>query len=148
MIDLDKHINIQDLSNYLVYANTPRYLYSKFMRDNGIFDIAKDFSKEDYSTYFKDFLTSKEHSLDEFVKLYAIVFSSIHKERKESIEILSNELLDKIKWGDQLREIILSNQRISNTLYMEIDYKPDLISERKRTLNNTFSNFKINSNEN
>lgn len=148
MIQIENYININELSSYLAYANTPRYLYSKFILDEGIFDISRMITEEEYISYFENFLEEQNLSLDNFVKLYALIFSAIHKERNVTIAILNHEIIKRIKWGIQLKNIIISNQKMNTYSKFIFNTQTELLKEIKKTSNNTVSNFKFENNEN
>lgn len=148
MSQIEDLINISELSSYLAYANTPRYLYTKFLPEKGIFDISQNLDESDYTTFFDSFLAENELSLDDFAKLYAILFSSIHKDRESTISILNHKIIEKLKWGKQLREIILLNQKVNTSLSFSITLESKLITDEINTINITESNFKIENDEN
>ena len=148
MINIREKLNIGELSSYLAYANTPNFLFNNFLLDKGIYDISKKIDEPEYLSYFNDFLNKEEYSLEDFVIIYALVFSSIHKERKETLSILNHELIGRIKWGNHLKQIILNNQKINSSTSFNFEIKPNLNIIPNTTSNITVTNIKIENHEN
>lgn len=105
MITLTKNLNVENLPETYVFANTPMYLFKRYRLSYSVRKMAVRTPVESLITQFNDIGRKPEKSLDDVVLAYAILVSFTWLNYEDAIKAFSSVDLSYLNWGRDIKLI-------------------------------------------
>lgn len=119
---IKNELNIDILTEFLILANTPFYLFRKFSAEESVNIIAKKFSTDELIDEFLEYEKIKKKEVIHYIILYALVSSLGLKPYKEVYSFFKDLDKYKIKWLDYFKNIFFSNRIPEEKLSIDDNY--------------------------
>lgn len=109
MKDIKGILDLNNLVDYVGFANTPTYLYKHFRLDDSIANLSKELQVNDLVSEFMLIMKKEVKSLDDVAILYACLFALTLKPVEEVYDIMKAMQFAPFRWVDKIATMYLSN---------------------------------------
>ena len=109
MKDIREIINIDNLINYIGFANTPTYLYKHFKLDDSIANLSKEYSVQELKDTFMSYIDKDGKNLTDVAILYSCIFALILKPVDDVYDIMKAMQFAPLRWADKISSLYLSS---------------------------------------
>lgn len=132
-------LNIDELAQIFILANTPNYLYKNYSSDPSINKLAEGYSSEDLITVFREINRKEITSCEDVVLFYSVIVALSKKPSKDVRELFKEMNGLSFRWAKQISEIYFSKIIPESLISYEYKYRPP--SSFNEYLNSSNTNY-------
>lgn len=125
-------VNIDDLCQVYLLANTPRYLFRHLKEHDGVKWMSEHFSIEELVTIYSDNERTRKRSVEHVAMAYAALIALYYK-NYEKVELILGALATSgLRWAPDVVDILRKTARVVsvNSIQFSPPTKPTIISVR------------------
>lgn len=124
--DLVKNIlDISSLEETFISANTPLYIYKNFRKNNSIQNLAEMFDSDYLIKLFNTLVREKRKDLETLIFIYSVIIALTFKDYFKVKRFFSKLDAYRLEWSKELKEIVLTNSKITQMAQVNKNYKID-----------------------
>ena len=135
-------IDIKQLTNSYLFANTPMYLYRHFRRNISIKELAENNPPQKLASEYKELISKKLKSINDIVIAYSILIAVTFLEYQQALEVFDTIDVSKLDWGNDIKDIYTS--RTKSTNIVELYLEPRISQAKKIKSDSSTSEFLLN----
>jgi len=124
-------IDIKQLTNSYLFANTPMYLYRHFRRNPSIKELAENDSTQKLAKEYNKLTSKKTKPINDIVIAYSILIAITFLEYQQALTAFGTVDLSKLDWGNDIKDIYVSKTKITNIFSLAVEPRISLVKKTK-----------------
>jgi hypothetical protein len=116
-------LDIRNLAEVVLLANTPGYIYSRYRRDPSVREMAEHFDAPRLITMLEEFAKSAGSALEDRAKAYATLVSLSFRPAPE-LQTLYHVSLPNIEWFDRIKALVLADAPRTTRYSIDVPQTP------------------------
>ena len=130
-------IDIKQLTNSYLFANTPMYLYRHFRRNISLKELAENNPTKRLVAEYKRRTAKKKRAVEDITIAYSILVAITFLEYQQALAAFDTINLSKLDWGNEIKDIYTSKTKITNIVRLSVEPQ---ISHVKKTKSDSSTN--------
>jgi len=126
-------LNIDNILQYMILANTPYYLIKHCLLDDDIIFVSRKYSTNDIINKIKELVDNDNKSIEDIAAFYGLITALRQKDDIQAEQFLSEMGNIQIKWVEYFRDHFLSSRRSETILLKENNYRLNIDSIKINT---------------
>lgn len=106
---IKKIIELDNLKEWYIYANTPMYLYKHFREEGSLRNLSEKLDVSELTEIYNHYRASKKQNLENVVISYAVLTALTLKDPYLAEKAFKKIDLSCLRWGNDIRDIFKKN---------------------------------------